>query len=213
MFDLDKQTEYQLSFGKWAVQISPFALCWIKIHWREIMRKQKRNIRLMEFGAGVSTIWFGKHLQNEGEVFSVEGDKKWYERVKGWIMEEGLTNIHLKYTKQDANFRLPIVTVNENYIYPFDGSWDIIINDGAIRETIGNETMKRADQLIREGGVYLRHDYEKAVRGDWIQTGWERLGYDKFCAENSNYELITVSGNGGWGYKCELGGIWRKPNL
>jgi len=213
MFDLEKQDKYQMREGKWKTEISPFALKWIEIHLNEIKRKYKRKTRLMEFGAGLSTVWYGKNLPDT-EICTVEGDEKWYERVKARLKKEKVKNVKLKYVPQDANYRLPYVHVNSDYVYPFAvrTGWDVIINDGAIRETIGDTTMECADTLIRPNGVYLRHDYEKAARGDWLQTGWEKLGYEEFCAENDSYGVITIPGNGIWGYLAELGGIWRKPN-
>lgn len=212
MFDLENQDRYSLRKGKWKIEMSPFCLKWIEIHLKEIKRKMKRETRLMEFGSGLSTVWYGKCLP-EVEVCSVEGDKKWYKRVKRWLKEENVHNVNLKYVKQDANYRLPKVKANKKYIYPFEGSWDIIINDGGIRETIGVYTMDHADDLIRPMGVYFRHDYERAIKGDWIQTGADDLYYDQFCGTHNEYELITVSGNGMWGYIAEMGGIWRKPSL
>lgn len=209
MFDLEHQKEYQLQFGKRVTQISPFALRWMEIHTRELARKHKRKIRIMEFGSGVSTVWMGQKWP-EYEICSVEGNREWYKQVKEWLEEKGVKNVNLKFVEQEANFRLKVVEVNPDYVYPFGGDWDLIINDGGIRETIGDETMLRADKLLRIGGIYLRHDYEKAITGQWIQTGHKELGYDGFCAWNDGYELITITGNGVWGYLCELGGIWRK---
>lgn len=207
MFNIENQEHYQMKKGEWQVQMSPFALKWIEIYLKDIEKRLKRKTRLMEFGSGMSTVWFAKNLPNT-EICSVEGDKEWFEKTQKWLKEEKV-KANMVCVKQDSNYRLSNVKINSEYIYPFKGDWDIIINDGAIRETIGTYTMYQAHELIRPEGVYLRHDYAKAICGDWIQTGYVNLGYEQFCIDNIEYNLITVPGNGKWGHKAEFGGIWR----
>jgi len=95
--------------------------------------------------------------------------------------------------------------------------YDLILNDGCLREMVGDTIMANADRYIAPGGYYFRHDYEKLLNGSW--QGWHldpsldvSVGhmYDKFTSEHPNYELLTINGDGKWGFKCEYGGLWRK---
>jgi hypothetical protein len=49
------------------------------------------NSRVLEFGSGMSTIWYAKHA---GIVYSVEDYRPWYDKVSQIVKKKGLSNIH-----------------------------------------------------------------------------------------------------------------------
>jgi len=207
---------YTTRIKKETCQISPQAIEWINTFLDRVEGKAK----ILEFGSGISTIALGQ-LRPDDEIVSIEENKEWYERVKGWLKEEGITNVNLIFEEvEDRNYYNFDETTNINYFHVCEQfkPFDLIINDGNMREYIGDSILDRADEFLTEGGLYLRHDYEKSWDGtwtgphiivpDWIE-GVGTLYYDNFCATHKGYELITVNGNGPWGYKAEFGGIWR----
>jgi hypothetical protein len=223
-FNIVGYEKYLLGADKEWCQMSPLALKWIEIFLTDLTERTKRKIKILEFGAGVSTLWFGSNFP-EADVVSIEGDADWNAKISGWLNERKISNVRLIYQKQHSNYRLDD-GMNEDYFkvcYSLKPPFDLIINDGAIREFIGDEVLDNADELISNGGLYLRHDYEKALNGDWIGfhskplKPWvnneNRLCYDGFTVSHPEYDLLTVSGNGKWGYKSELGGVWRRLKL
>src|SRR5207248_6083371 len=50
--------------------------------------------RVLEFGAGMSTVWFAQHAQF---VLSIESNLAWYERIKILLGRRGLKNVRLEY--------------------------------------------------------------------------------------------------------------------
>jgi len=211
--DLSNIDRFTSTIDRHPSQISPLALNWTDEFLRDRKHRLDRPLKILEFGSGISTIWFGLNF-SEDEIVSMEGDVGWYELVKNWMRDKNITNIRYLYQPQ-TNLYTTVDEVNPLYFEEAvqTAPFDLILNDGGMREEIGQRVMADIDNLLTVGGVYLRHDYEKLLRGDWV--GFYRgekhpHEYDKFCGEHDGYELITVSGNGKWGYRCELGGIWRK---
>lgn len=191
------------------IQMSPAVLAVLNEFIRDRQSKLDRPFKLLEFGSGASTSYWSKEYP-EIELYSIEGDKDWYEQVKRWAKPK-IYEFHeaTNYYTSDPKF-------NKDYVLSIKkfGPFDLIINDGAMREIVGEFILDHFTDFVSEGGMYLRHDYEMAITGNWVgfnQTGEvEPLNYEKFVANHPEYSLITINGNGKWGYKAELGGIWRR---
>lgn len=202
-------------------QMSPVAIEWIDEFLSELGHIKKRDkLRILEFGSGVSTIILAQLRPND-EIISIEEKEKWYENVKKWLKERKLKNVNLIYEKVEVrSFYKLDETTNLDYFHVAEKykPFDLIINDGNMREYVGDNILNDADNWLTEGGLYLRHDYEKALMNVWIGpriTGADwvdgaGLCYAQFCVTRPGYELLTVGGNGKWGYKAELGGVWRR---
>jgi hypothetical protein len=213
--------KYTVRVDKEFCQVSPVAMEWIEQFVNQLKHLRKRKkAKILEFGAGVSTVTLAEMFPDD-EIISIEENKKWYENVKKWLKERKLKNVNLifeevlirNYYRFDETTNLNYFHIAEQY-KPFD----LIINDGNMREYIGANILENIDSWLTKGGLYLRHDYEKALAGVWIGhtplpvMDWfngSGLGYDMFCGTHPGYALLTVGGNGKWGYKAELGGIWR----
>ena len=201
--------------------MSPAAIEWINtfLDITEI-ETGRDKLKILEFGSGVSTIILAQLRPND-EIISIEEDKEWYKRVDKWLKERKLKNVNLilEEVEERDYYKFDEMT-NTNYFHVCEQfkPFDLIINDGNMREYIGDNVLEKADEFLTEGGLYLRHDYEKAWTGTWVGPhviipewikGDGNLYYDSFCATHEGYELITVSGNGTWGHRAELGGVWR----
>ena len=204
---LKLQDRYGLRIDKDFSQMSSLAVNWVEEFLADRAHRTGRKMKILEYGSGMSTVLFSK-LFPDYEITSIEGNKEWYEKI-GKLLED---NVDHRFIEHSPNWRIRNIEIKKEYLDPLreKKSWDLILNDGCIRETIGDYIMENIDRLLKPGGIYLRHDYEMAITGKWIQTGYKKPGYDEFTAKNDGYELITVTGNGMWGYKAEMGGIWRK---
>jgi hypothetical protein len=193
-------------------QLSPLAVNFIENFILDIQEKAKRPAKILEFGSGVSTILFSK-LFPLSEIYSVEGDVNWFEMVTKWIDQENCKNITRIFEPQ-TNFYISDNTNNLDYFEKtreFDLPFDLIINDGGMREIVGDFILKNANEYLSIGGLYLRHDYEKYLSGEWRGFHIDKeIRYEQFVLDNPTYSLITVNGNGRWGYHCEFGGVWRR---
>lgn len=213
--------KYTFRIGKETCQMSPVAFQWIGNFLGELKDKKEAGLKIIEFGSGVSTIALAE-LRPDDQIVSIEENKGWYGKVRGWLEERGIKNVELLFEEVEVrNYYRFDETTNPNYFHVCEKykPFDLIINDGNMREYIGDSILEEADDFLTEGGLYLRHDYEKSWDGVWVGPHlvvpeWVGEGgglyYDSFCATHPGYELITVNGNGRWGYKAEFGGAWRK---
>jgi hypothetical protein len=183
----------------------------------------RRKARILEYGDGLSTLWYAKNFP-DNEVVSVGGDEWWF----NWIEEElgkiGNKNIHHIYRKA-SNFYTTERDPDTGYTHVIDdwvAPFDIIINDGAQREMVGDYILSNADNFISVGGIYIRHDYEMAILGNWVGLRnklpeWCRdekdLGYEGFCHTHPEYSVLVTTGNGLAGECLEFGGVWRKEDF
>jgi predicted O-methyltransferase YrrM len=207
--DIVNQAKFIYNKDGGFIQMSPLALSLLDEFIRDRQTHLDRPFRLLEYGSGVSTAYFVSKYP-EIEVYSVEGDKEWFKNVKTWV-----TPKKYKYhqatsfytTKPDCN--IDYITCMEEF-----GPFDLILNDGAQREMVADYIFANPEKFIAQGGMYLRHDYEMMVLGNWVgyhlpdmaQTG------EEFVSNHPDYSMVTINGNGKWGYICELGGVWNRIN-
>lgn len=58
---------------------------------RELKQFLTKESRVLEFGSGMSTIWYAKHA---GEVFSVEDYQPWYHKVNRLLKQKSIENVN-----------------------------------------------------------------------------------------------------------------------
>jgi predicted O-methyltransferase YrrM len=99
------------------------------------------NWRILEFGAGMSTVWFAKH---SSFVFSVESDAAWYGRVKRMLELDGLTNVHLEHRQRECDAYSGIPDTQSDF--------DMALIDGDCRD----RCLRASLSTVKAGGyVYL----------------------------------------------------------
>ena len=97
--------------------------------------------RILEFGAGMSTVWFAKRASF---VFSVESDALWYRRVLKTMERHRLTNVHLEYRPRDCDAYSSLSGVESDF--------DLAFIDGDCRDRCLLASLPK----LRAGGyVYL----------------------------------------------------------
>lgn len=212
---------YTIKIGMETIQMSPVAVEWISTFLKELKEKRGgKKLKIIEFGSGISTLVLAQ-LRPDDEIVSIEENKEWYENVKSWLKEKNIKNVNLIFEEVlDRNYYIFDENTNTNYFHVAEQyrPFDLIINDGNMREYVGDSILDDIENWLTVGGLYLRHDYEMSFSHTW--TGPHVVGsmdwingtdfcYANFCATHPGYELLTINGNGKWGYKAELGGIWR----
>jgi predicted O-methyltransferase YrrM len=101
----------------------------------------KPESKVLEFGSGMSTIWYAKKAR---EVYSVEDDAQWYDLALRNFESLGIKNVKYEFAKtaeEYASFGLKWRT-----------NFDLIIVDGSVR----SECIRNSLALLTEkGALYL----------------------------------------------------------
>lgn len=108
------------------------------------IRRLRRLIRpdwaVVEFGSGMSTLWFAGRA---GRVVSVEDNADWHAKVRGQIGRRGLTNVDYRHR--------PLADYPGVADLP-DGAFDFALVDGSRRPECAAESVR----LVKPGGyIYL----------------------------------------------------------
>ncbi|CAB5101143.1 hypothetical protein D3OALGA1CA_1434 [Olavius algarvensis associated proteobacterium Delta 3] len=112
----------------------------------------KENARILEFGSGMSTIYFCKHCK---EVFSVEDYRPWYLKISKIIERKGINNIVYKFAENKKEYFSFMADDNRGF--------DLITIDGSHRSQCACYSTK----LIKPGGVlYLDDSDRESIHGN-----------------------------------------------
>jgi predicted O-methyltransferase YrrM len=104
----------------------------------ELDRLLKPEMHVLEFGSGMSTLWFAERVAS---VISVDDSAEWIAFQEQGIRDRGISNVTLVHAGSKAA-----------YTRPADGPFDFILIDGLYRDTCAKEALS----LIKPGGlVYL----------------------------------------------------------
>lgn len=147
------------------------------------------NMRVLELGAGKSTIWLGGWGL---EVISYEHDEAWGCEVKDWIKEYGLSNVEL-------------IVVSDGYtdrISQYESeSFDIVVVDGTDRlacceEVIEHGILKKGGWLIYDD-IHRRYLVEEYVKAYALFNGWEHeiIGFGNHTNYDEWKQLVDAMGD------------------
>ncbi|MHB8173612.1 MAG: O-methyltransferase [Nitrospirota bacterium] len=95
---------------------------------------------ILEFGSGMSTIWFARHAKR---VYSVEDNVEWYKKVTGLIVGCGIDNVHYRFAEG-----------KDYYSFMSDQTerFDLIMVDGSNR----SDCIRNVMHLLKPGAmIYL----------------------------------------------------------
>jgi hypothetical protein len=108
------------------------------IHYLE--SKNLKNLSVLEFGAGYSTLWWSKHA---AQVTAFEGDQRWFTYLNSIKPD----NAHLHFIDQQME-KIPSILNNQTF--------DIVIVDGLDRF----EAIKIGRRFLKEDGIIILDDSE-----------------------------------------------------
>ena len=155
----------------------------------------RKNMRVVEFGSGGSTIFF---LKRGVHLTSIEHDEKWIENVRNKSYKK-LQNNWTYHLIKPSN-EITNIPSAESYLLPLDqlsdSSIDLFLIDGRHRV----ESIKKAINKIKPGGFLIldncdRPEYSKSFE---ILANWSLNQVS--CITNSS-EFVTPAA------------IWKKPSL
>lgn len=120
---------------------------WISYSAIDILEKHlTRSSRVLEFGSGMSTIWYAKHA---GEVFSVDNYKPWFEKVNKILTKEKINNI---------TYELKLEPDDYSRFYSDDKEgFDLIMVDGSYRSAC----VLHAAKMLKPGGILYLDNSDK----------------------------------------------------
>lgn len=129
------------------------ALPWIS--YRAIRRLKQilstSKTKMVEFGSGMSTVWFSKHCQ---EVVSIEDYEGWYQKVKGELSKRNIHNVEYKFKPSN---QYPLLEE-----YP-DNYFDFILVDGSQRANCVATALKKVKP---KGYIYLDNSDKNPTEPD-----------------------------------------------
>jgi predicted O-methyltransferase YrrM len=105
---------------------------------RVLRRHLNTRSRVLEFGSGMSTAWYSAHA---GEVFSVENNAAWYERIKVLLAANGRTNANYAFAADEESY--------VNFMADDAKGFDLIMIDGDWR----SQCVANALDKLRPGGI------------------------------------------------------------
>jgi SAM-dependent methyltransferase len=111
-----------------------------------LQRKLGPGSRVLEFGSGMSTLWYARHAK---EVCSVEDYRPWYAKVQTLLEKGGYSNVVYRFAD------------NPDYYVEFmqgdKEGFDLIMVDGSHR----SRCIAQSADLLRRGGVLYLDDSDK----------------------------------------------------
>jgi hypothetical protein len=116
--------------------------------------------KVLEFGSGMSTLWFAKRCHT---VVSIEDNEQWYLKVSEILEDNGATNVEYK-----------LKSAKEYHILDecMDGYFDFTLIDGTQRDKCAKSALAK----IREGGyIYLDNTDKVDDRSGDIRIAEETL--------------------------------------
>lgn len=111
-----------------------------------------KSARVLEFGSGMSTIWYAEHA---GEVFSVENYRPWFDKVSSLLERKKVQNVTYRFADDPHAY--------SRFMENDAAGFDLVMVDGSHRSAC----VATASKLLRPGGVlYLDNsDKDSTLRG------------------------------------------------
>ncbi len=104
----------------------------------ELDKSLSKQSRVLEFGSGMSTIWFAKRA---GMICSVEDYRPWYEKVKIHLEARGLGNVKYRLAENAQEYC--------SFGADEEAGFDLILVDGSHRSAC----VDKSRNLLRPGGI------------------------------------------------------------
>lgn len=119
---------------------------WISYDAQQVIaRHLDRSSRVLEFGSGMSTIWYARRA---GRVTSVEDDRAWFEMIRGRLAGEGNVDYRLAGSPDDY---LDVPRIK----------YDLIMIDGRYRDRCVEAVLP----LLAERGMIYLDNSDRCVAG------------------------------------------------
>lgn len=144
---------------------------------RSLEKFLNKDSRVLEFGSGMSTIWYAKHA---GEVYSVEDHRPWYDRVSKIIEANQFGNIHYTFLESESDYT--------SFMSDDIEGFDLVMIDGSYR----SKCIYHASKLVRPGGILYLDNSDKNPN---LKDADMRIAEDllRNFARESNAEITEIT--------------------
>lgn len=112
----------------------------------------RHDWRVLEFGSGMSTLWFARRC---GRLVSVETNPGWHERVRRMLAERNLTNVDYRLRDKASAHVLDDCE---------DSSFDLVLVDGPRRDL----AVLTAIRKVKPGGYVYLDNTDAPVRDNKV---------------------------------------------
>lgn len=102
--------------------------------------------RVLEFGSGMSTLWFARHA---AQVYSVESNKQWHTKVSELLARKNIQNVSYKFAATKSKYVCPDTNGLEGF--------DLIMVDGDYR----SDCIRNSLPLLKTGGILYLDNSDK----------------------------------------------------
>ncbi len=152
-----------------------------------LMPRVKQTDVVFEFGAGNSTVWYGRHAK---EVVAVEHDTKWLEHVQR-LVGSNVTLLSRSMSGSELSPESESPYCVALYEYP-PKYFDIIVIDGEERVQCAHVAPSR----LRDDGIIVFDNSDRPVFGpglDYLHhQGFGRIDFYGFCADVGTYSCTSL---------------------
>ena len=154
------------------------AVPWISYTAISILKSHlNESSRVLEFGSGMSTIWYAQHA---GQVCSVEDYKPWFDKVERLIKSRNLKNIDYRFASSMDSYSRFKADDNDGF--------DLIMVDGNHRSAC----IANSAKLLKPGGIlYLDNSDKDSDPGGGDMRVAEAFALNFARERNAHIEYFT----------------------
>lgn len=133
--------------------------------------------RVLEFGSGMSTVWFAQHA---GEVCSVESFRPWFDKVSAILAARRLGNVRYQFAGGVEEYSGCCAGDRQGF--------DLVLVDGEWR----SRCVERAAGLLRPGGMLYLDNCDNVATPDAADVRRaEQLALDLAAARGGTVRYFT----------------------
>ncbi len=136
-----------------------------------LLRRNFKQKRVMEFGGGQSSVWWGQQAQS---VLTFEGNKEWYEKIKSDMP----VNVSLHHVS-DADAPTCLAAINAVLATQTNTQFDVIIIDGLWRYELISLAVSH---LAPEGVIICDNSEGYEFREGFDSTNLQRVDFYGFAS-------------------------------
>lgn len=136
-----------------------------------------KKSRVLEFGSGMSTIWYSKYA---GQVYSVEDNYQWYEKNEQIIASEGINNIDYRYLENEDEY--------SNFMSHDKTGFDLIMIDGSHR----SKCVASSLNLLRPDGIFYLDNSDNHSGPEGGDTRIAEKLIRRFAIEN-DFQVFEIT--------------------
>jgi len=143
---LNGTRSYVTGFGRLLFGLRP-EMPWISYDVISLLRRHlTASSRVLEFGSGMSTLWYAKHA---AEVYSVESYEPWHKKISASLAQHGIRNVNYMFAATKAEYVRPEIKDQKGF--------DLIMVDGDYR----GDCVRNSLPLLNPDGILYLDNSDK----------------------------------------------------